>query len=79
MFSQALEGLKGVCGAILGLKHISVTKKGNRAGMHDSIVLKILKKSIDYKVLSNDANTRETRGEDVRQVAMQQEVKRRVT
>lgn len=60
-------------------KHISVTKKGNRAGMHDSIVLKILKKSIDYKVLSNDANTRETRGEDVRQVAMQQEVKRRVT
>lgn len=44
MFSQALEGLKGVCGAILGLKHISVTKKGNRAGMRDSIVPKMLKK-----------------------------------
>lgn len=68
MFLQALEGLKGSCGATLGLKHISVTKKGNRAGMHDSIVRKMLKKSIDLKVLSSDANTGETGGEDVRQV-----------
>ncbi|EOA94611.1 hypothetical protein Anapl_14892 [Anas platyrhynchos] len=70
----ALSGLSTLKQSMELRKHISVTKKGNRAGMHDSIVLKILKKSIDYKVLSNDANTRETRGEDVRQVAMQQEI-----
>lgn len=60
---QAFRDLKGDH-STLEIKHISVTKRGKRAGIHATTV-KILKGSIELKVLPGDARENE---EDVGQV-----------